>query len=434
MISMSAKATGLLLLGALVQTVAAQQINIENWPAPLYWTPEETSSKSAVRSAVSQFPFVAVQPCRLVDTRIEFASRFTGPFGYPGLGGSNPAERELPLPSGNCGLPSSARAYSLNVTVVPKGQVGFLTLWPTGTPRRLISTLNSLDGRVVANAAIVPAGTNGSINIYVAGETDVIIDVNGYFADLVGGGGSIGPAGPTGPTGATGAAGATGATGATGHSGADSTVPGPTGPTGPTGLAGVAGATGATGADGATGPTGPAGAVGATGATGAASVIPGPTGATGVTGPTGATGATGATGVGGSGLASSGYVYQLATIADATVVGGADVPFSNNGPLVNTTHTPGTTPMTVPMSGYYEINYSASITAGIGSALAIAVNGTVNLGTQIPFLVATGHTGGSAVLLLTAGDIITLRNNSAIPMTLTLAPDTGAQMTVKQLH
>jgi hypothetical protein len=35
---------------------------------------------------------------------------------------------------------------------------------------------------VVANAAIVPAGTNGAVNVFVSDLTDVIIDINGYFA------------------------------------------------------------------------------------------------------------------------------------------------------------------------------------------------------------------------------------------------------------
>jgi hypothetical protein len=35
---------------------------------------------------------------------------------------------------------------------------------------------------VVANAAIVPAGTGGGISIYVTNQTQVILDINGYFA------------------------------------------------------------------------------------------------------------------------------------------------------------------------------------------------------------------------------------------------------------
>jgi hypothetical protein len=44
------------------------------------------------------------------------------------------------------------------------------------------STLNSWDGAVVANAAIVPAGTGGAINICVTNRTHVVLDIDGYFA------------------------------------------------------------------------------------------------------------------------------------------------------------------------------------------------------------------------------------------------------------
>ena len=93
-----------------------------------------------------------------------------------------------------------------------------------------------------------------------------------------------------------------------------------------------------------------------------------------------------------------GYIYELATIADATVVGGADVPLSNNGPLNGITHTAGTTTITVSETGYYRINYSVNTTAGIGAAIAIAVNGTVDASTDIPLLVATSKTVGTAYL------------------------------------
>lgn len=134
-----------------------------------------------------------------------------------------------------------------------------------------------------------------------------------------------------------------------------------------------------------------------------------------------------------SGLSAYGYGYQLATIADATVVGGADVPFSNNGPLSDITHTPSTTTFYVINAGVYEINYRISITAGIGSSPAIAVNGTVDASTPIAALVATGNISGSAIMTLAAGDIVTLRNNSAVPLTLALAPSVGAQITFKKL-
>lgn len=117
-------------------------------------------------------------PCRIVDTRAGEGK--TGAFGPPTLTASS--IRDIPVPSGSCGIPANARAYSVNITVVPRGPLSFLTLWPNGQPRPSVSTLNSFDGRVVANAALVPAGANGAITVFVTDATDVIIDINGYLA------------------------------------------------------------------------------------------------------------------------------------------------------------------------------------------------------------------------------------------------------------
>ena len=46
----------------------------------------------------------------------------------------------------------------------------------------MVSTLNSFNGQVVANAALVPIGLNGAINVFASDTTDLLIDLNGYFA------------------------------------------------------------------------------------------------------------------------------------------------------------------------------------------------------------------------------------------------------------
>jgi hypothetical protein len=93
--------------------------------------------------------------------------------------------------SSGCNIPATARAYSLNFTAVPRGPLGFLTTWATGQPQPFASSLNALTGALTANAAIVPAGTAGSIDIYASDTTDLVIDVNGYFAPVATGGLSL---------------------------------------------------------------------------------------------------------------------------------------------------------------------------------------------------------------------------------------------------
>ena len=45
----------------------------------------------------------------------------------------------------------------------------------------VVSTLNAYDGFVTSNLAIVPT-TDGSINAYADGLTQLILDISGYFA------------------------------------------------------------------------------------------------------------------------------------------------------------------------------------------------------------------------------------------------------------
>ncbi len=117
--------------------------------------------------------FIPINPCRVVDTRWP-----TGPFGGPII--ATNSSRDFSIPEGGCGIPTTAQAYSLNVTVVPSGAIGYLEIWPTGQPQPVASLLNS-DGRVKANAAIIPAGSNGAVTVYSSDATHVILDINGYF-------------------------------------------------------------------------------------------------------------------------------------------------------------------------------------------------------------------------------------------------------------
>jgi len=104
-------------------------------------------------------------------------------------------ERDFPLLSSPC-IPAglNIKAYSLNFTVIPNpsGPLRYLTVWATGTSQ---PTLNNPTGTVVANAAIVAPGTNGEVAVYPYGNTtDLLIDINGYFAAAGTGGLSLYPA------------------------------------------------------------------------------------------------------------------------------------------------------------------------------------------------------------------------------------------------
>jgi hypothetical protein len=79
----------------------------------------------APSGGVGALSFYAVTPRRIMDTR-----GADGTFGGPILGAAQ--ARTVPIQSSACNIPSSARAYSLNATVVPPAPLGFLQLWGTG--------------------------------------------------------------------------------------------------------------------------------------------------------------------------------------------------------------------------------------------------------------------------------------------------------------
>ncbi|MCX6520300.1 MAG: hypothetical protein NTZ21_06530 [Actinobacteria bacterium] len=127
--------------------------------------------------------FQGLTPARLLDTR---------PAG-PGIAtidgqalssGAVGAGQVLNLTVTNRGgVPSSAAAVALNVTVTEPTNSSYVTVYPTGAPSRpTASNLNMTAGQTVANMVIVPVGTNGQVSLFnFSGSTHIIADVLGYF-------------------------------------------------------------------------------------------------------------------------------------------------------------------------------------------------------------------------------------------------------------
>jgi len=224
-----------LIFFSITSTLVAQRqrqndpVALKAWPAPLFWQPTRTESDAATGKVdafsslkrdttvsatgkVDAFSslgsdatvsatipagalvFVAMTPCRIADTR---NGTFPTGFGPPTLSGGATRTFAIQSTSSPCPVPSVAQAYSFNITVVPpgatfpgnvnpSGALTYLTIWPTGVPQPVVSTLNNFLGTVVANAAIVPAGTGGSVDVFVSHSTDFIVDINGYYAPLSG--------------------------------------------------------------------------------------------------------------------------------------------------------------------------------------------------------------------------------------------------------
>ncbi len=138
------------------------------------WSSDQQMGTWVVGTPSAALRFIPITPCRVVDTR-----KPDGPFGGPAIAAGT--SRDFAIPNSTCNIPATAQAYSLNVTVVPPKPLGYLTIWPTGQARPVASTLNSLDGRIKANASIVPAGNSGAVSVFVSDTTQVLLDIDGYF-------------------------------------------------------------------------------------------------------------------------------------------------------------------------------------------------------------------------------------------------------------
>jgi hypothetical protein len=140
-----------------------------------------TAMPVAVKAAGYQF--YAVTPCRIVDTRGP-----TGITGGPALTNGTPRSFPIDVAPAACGVPSTAKAAALNVTMVMPTQSGFIKIWPYNTPGPVVSTVNAdANEPAIANGAIVPLTIDGSFNVTVSygaaqsGQCHLILDVTGYF-------------------------------------------------------------------------------------------------------------------------------------------------------------------------------------------------------------------------------------------------------------
>jgi hypothetical protein len=119
--------------------------------------------------------FYTLTPCRILDTR--------PPVNNP-IGADNGRWMQI---AGTCGIPLTAKAVALNVTVVLPTSQGFLSLYPSppGYPAPNYTVAFGA-GTVRAASTVVGLNADGTLDVFCAmpsgqGQTDYILDVSGYF-------------------------------------------------------------------------------------------------------------------------------------------------------------------------------------------------------------------------------------------------------------
>jgi len=160
----------------------AEDVPLTNWTVPTYQRSASSGGITTMADVTPGIGFVGFAPCRLVDTRTTTIPNFPAGYGPPALAQGAPRNFDLNSDPKCPGISDGVGAYSLNVTVTNTLGPGFILIYPQGGAQPTVSTVNYVAGQTVANAAIVPAGTNGGVTV-IAGVsgTNLIIDINGYF-------------------------------------------------------------------------------------------------------------------------------------------------------------------------------------------------------------------------------------------------------------
>jgi hypothetical protein len=138
------------------------------------------TSVLAQRYAIPGLDLHTLTPCRVVDTRNP-----SGPLGGPAL--TADVARTFAIAAAVCGVPASARALSLNVTVTGALAGGSVVLYPGDAAVPPTSTISFAAGQTRANNSILGLSRDGLGTITAlaalsaSSQVHLILDVNGYF-------------------------------------------------------------------------------------------------------------------------------------------------------------------------------------------------------------------------------------------------------------
>jgi len=116
-------------------------------------------------------------PTRVVDTRDKYRTDMN-----LGTGGnllSANTTKELLL-AGQRGIPSGAKALSVNLTIVQPAGAGVVTIWGCGSLPSF-KTITYTNGKTVANGVQVDISATGKICMRTTTSTHLIVDVTGYW-------------------------------------------------------------------------------------------------------------------------------------------------------------------------------------------------------------------------------------------------------------
>ncbi|PDZ25441.1 hypothetical protein CN675_24070 [Bacillus toyonensis] len=161
--------------------------------------------------------------------------------------------------------------------------------------------------------------------------------------------------------------------------------------------------------------------------------LTGPTGNTGSTGSTGPTGNTGPTGSTGS-IVTTNSMFANNTLGGpiSVILGGTNIPLSNNQSLGNFTVNASNDVFTIPVTGRYHLTYQVNTTTSLLAGTRLLLNASTPLsGSIFSPAISTSNYNNNLITNLIAGNTISLQLFGILSIVnLVGGGSTGASLTI----
>jgi uncharacterized repeat protein (TIGR02543 family) len=139
---------------------------------PCVVTMSESRSVTATFNRLAGTNFYTLDPCRVIDTRL-----------------GTPMSSNVPIVidfAGVCGVPATAKAVTVNLTVISPPGAGYMVLYPGDSTAPVAATITFAALAIRSNNGIIALdsngdGTMGALAVFGPGTMNMAIDVTGYF-------------------------------------------------------------------------------------------------------------------------------------------------------------------------------------------------------------------------------------------------------------
>lgn len=131
-----------------------------------------------VYGLVNPGAFAPVEPARLLESRSSGTTTDGESNGIGRLYGGSVVNLQV---TGRAGVPDGVTGVLLQVVAARPAAQGYVTVWGGSADNPGTSSVNYTSGVTVGNAVMSSVSADGSLCAYVSAETDLVIDVLGYF-------------------------------------------------------------------------------------------------------------------------------------------------------------------------------------------------------------------------------------------------------------